>query len=187
MYRKPSSSIDNLLTFYESMLCQLKCEHSNIFIAGDFNIDILKQVHNTDAINFLSVNSSYGFLPFIKTSTRITFNSATLIDNIFTNVIDKDFVTGSFCVDISDHLPIFLLSRKLTCKGSVSDTQSFSRKITDDGTTALRNELYITDWSSLYCSSDANAAYELFYSRLENAFDKYLPLTRNTVKKILYT
>ena len=45
----------------------------------------------------------------ITRPTRITSNTATLIDNIFTNNLNNFSVSGlSFC-DISDHLPIFTL------------------------------------------------------------------------------
>ena len=55
---------------------------------------------------FLSINSLFGILPVIRTATQITLNSATLIDNIFTNVIDSSVHCGTFCIDITDHLPI---------------------------------------------------------------------------------
>ena len=41
--------------------------------------------------------------------TRITTDSITLIDNIFTNVHDLQTKAGIRVVDISDHLPVFVL------------------------------------------------------------------------------
>lgn len=40
--------------------------------------------------------------------SRITSTSATLIDNIFLNVIDKNINTGLAITDITDHLPVFV-------------------------------------------------------------------------------
>ena len=50
------------------------------------------------------------FFPLITRPTRITSNTATLIDNIFTNNLLNNFsVSGLMFCDISDHLPIFTL------------------------------------------------------------------------------
>ena len=47
------------------------------------------------------------FFLLITQPTRITSNSATLIDNIFTNNLDTYSFSGLLFTDISDHLPIF--------------------------------------------------------------------------------
>jgi len=51
-------------------------------------------------------NSLY---PTLTRPTRITTHSATLIDNIFTNVIDRPVSSGLIITDISDHLPVFAI------------------------------------------------------------------------------
>jgi len=54
----------------------------------------------------------YGFYPLINKPTRITTESVTLTDNIFTNV-DINIKSGLWIADISDHLTIFtILSSK---------------------------------------------------------------------------
>ncbi len=45
--------------------------------------------------------------PKITRPTRITSHCATLIDNIFTNDINNNTVSGLLINDISDHLPVF--------------------------------------------------------------------------------
>ena len=45
-------------------------------------------------------------LPVITQPTRITLNTATLIDNFFTNRISKIIDSAIIVEDISDHLPI---------------------------------------------------------------------------------
>ena len=44
-----------------------------------------------------------GFYPLINKPTRITDSSATLIDNIFTNVHNTETKSGIWITDISDH------------------------------------------------------------------------------------
>ena len=48
--------------------------------------------------------------PLISKPTRITSSSATLIDNIFTNNLEYNMVSGIFYADLSDHLPVFQIT-----------------------------------------------------------------------------
>ena len=47
------------------------------------------------------------FYPRMDRPTRVTERSATLIDDIFTNVYDADMTSGVWIADITDHLPIY--------------------------------------------------------------------------------
>ena len=48
-------------------------------------------------------------MPLILQPTRITSHINTLIDNIFSNVIDPDIIFGDLTATISDHLPQILI------------------------------------------------------------------------------
>jgi hypothetical protein len=50
------------------------------------------------------------FSPLITLPTRLTSHSATLIDNIFTNNLEKYAFSGLILSDISDHLPVFAIA-----------------------------------------------------------------------------
>ena len=52
---------------------------------------------------------SQGFIPRITLPTRISEQSITLIDNIYTNNIDERESSGSLLIQISDHQMIFTL------------------------------------------------------------------------------
>ena len=64
--------------------------------------------------------SSNSFLPLITRPTRVTANSATLIDDIFTNHFDKSLQSseGILVTDITDHYPVFHINRQITTMGS---------------------------------------------------------------------
>ena len=49
------------------------------------------------------------FLPHFVQSTRITSHSQTLIDNIFSNYIYQEIISGSLAATISDHLKKLLM------------------------------------------------------------------------------
>ena len=77
------------------------------YIMGDFNVDLL---HNTDGGVMPDVLGEFmagGFYPLISLPTRITDTTATLIDNIWTNNLQAEIVSGLVTVRLSDHLPVF--------------------------------------------------------------------------------
>ena len=54
---------------------------------------------------------SYSVVPEIKAPTRYGDSSMTLIDTIFTNKSCDSHISGVILKDISDHLPIFYITR----------------------------------------------------------------------------
>ena len=89
-------------------LSKLNKENKEIFLAGDFNFDLLKTETDTNTQNFYDLMCSYGTLPQIIQPTRVTPNTATIIDNIFTNNITDDIICGNILLTFSEHLSQFV-------------------------------------------------------------------------------
>lgn len=81
----------------------------NVQIICDFNIDLLNPNGHQKTTDFISTMYSNSLFPVIIKPSRITIDTATLIDNIFTNKIDHEIVGGLLITDISDHLPVFAI------------------------------------------------------------------------------
>jgi hypothetical protein len=77
---------------------------------GDFNINLLNSNSHKPTNDFVDILLLNSFYPTISKPTRITYHSSTLIDNIITNNLDHDMISGIIYTDLSDHLPIFLFS-----------------------------------------------------------------------------
>ena len=84
MYRSPNGDFNKFNEYVDMFLNYNK--NNTIFVCGDFNVNLLNhgQHHLTD--NFLDILHGYGLYTLITQPTRITIHSATLLDNIFTNV-----------------------------------------------------------------------------------------------------
>ena len=67
------------------------------------------------------------FLPYILLPNRISSNSKTLIDNIFSNFISIEVIAGNLTVTISDHLPQFLIATDIFCNTPANKTNIFER------------------------------------------------------------
>ena len=93
-------------------LSKLNKENKEIFLAGNFNFDLLKTETDTSTQNFYDLMCSYGTLPLIIQPTRVTPNTATIIDNIFTNNITDDIICGNILLTFSEHLSQFVSVNK---------------------------------------------------------------------------
>ena len=67
--------------------------------------------HN-ETFNFFDTMMSSFLLPTITLPTKINSVKSSVIDNIFTNHLHPDMKAGNLTVNISDHLPSFLIIPK---------------------------------------------------------------------------
>ena len=73
----------------------------NIIIGGDFNINILSD--NLKSNQFINLMQEYKFTQYVNSPTRITPNTASCIDLIFTNFKWKDMHATVEELGFSDH------------------------------------------------------------------------------------
>ena len=107
----PLSFVNDL----NNVLANISKENKTCYIMGDFNLNLMNHDRHLMTSEFLDLMYSNSFLPLITRPTRITSNTATLIDNIFTNNLVSDAFNGLLFTDISDHLPIFSVYRTNCC------------------------------------------------------------------------
>ena len=102
VYRPPNS---NIVDFNDTMSNIVeKIGHHSCYIMGDYNLDLLKHDKHPLTENFLDVMYAHSFIPVINRPTRVTMNTFTLIDNIFTNHHDvkEHQLHGILKTDITD-------------------------------------------------------------------------------------
>ena len=95
------------------LLDKISKESKSIFLLGDFNVDLLKHDYDAPTNEFFDSLSSHMFLSHIIQPTRVTSNSKTLIDNIFSNILGPDSVSGNLTDTVSDHLPQFVTATNI--------------------------------------------------------------------------
>ena len=90
MYRHPNTDVTSFTQYMETAFKEMNKDKYNVFIMGDFNIDLLQYDTHNSTDDFLNSMISHSFLPYVLQPTRVTYHSATIIDNIFSNVTDYD-------------------------------------------------------------------------------------------------
>ena len=96
-----ATEFNNILN---KLLKKINQEQKTVFLSGDFNIDLMHYNEHKPTNEFLDSLASNSYLPYIIQPSRHTSHSRTLIDNIFSNIISKDIISGNITAAISDHL-----------------------------------------------------------------------------------
>ena len=182
IYRPPNTNSDLFLESFDQCLNMICKENKNVYLMGDYNINLLS-TENNHTLTLINLLYSLAFHPHINNPTRISCNSESLLDNVFSNVSDENF-NGVLYYDISDHLPIFVI-----CKQSkiIRNTQKYKTKLirneTRNNIDSLNFDLAQEEWLDVLNQFDANNAYETFINKLLFYYNKNIPLTSNKSRK----
>ena len=149
LYRSPNGSDSALIDHIENIITKVKLEknHKQLILGMDHNFDLLKCNQHRPTKRFLDKMMDLNMLPAITRLTRITSNTATLIDNVFiSDQLQRNFDSGPIVDDISDHLPSIVLMKqtRITDKSPI---EFDSRILTDDKISRIRAELMHVDWN----------------------------------------
>ena len=178
IYRPPGHNAEFFLDKLDTCLNNITQENKDVYLMGDFNINLLNKDNNITS-TFVNLLSSYTFHPHISNPTRISDTSKTLIDNIFSNVYNKKFNNGILYYDISDHLPIFTISNSSqpTHRGK-QENHEFHRKETKHNIDSLKSDLDQEEWHNTLQQTDADMAYEIFIQNFLFYYNKNIPLVK---------
>ena len=194
VYRPPKDYSESTVTSFtnepNTIIHNLNQSNSNIIILGDFNIDLLKIEEYTHFKDYFLNLVGNGLLPTITYPTRLGHTSASLIDNIFTNIsYNKDTSSSGILIsDISDHFPFFF-----------TFSSSFHKRLSSESVKCRKfdnasiNHLYI-ELESInlynflnkdpYC--DPNVNYEIFESKITELINKHIPQRKLKYNKYKY-
>ncbi len=177
VYRPPGTNTELFNAEFGAIVNALSASKTQYYIMGDFNIDLINQEnkHSNDFLNMMTANSS---VPLIDKPTRVTDLTATLIDNIFTDITHVQYThTGILTVGISDHLPVFCLNSNCKSKENKRDQYEY-RKVTEEKIQQFKHTLERETWHQEYNEFNPNAAYLSFSSKFTTLYNFYFPLKR---------
>ena len=119
----------------------LSKEHKQVFLLGDFDINLLNYNDHQPTNDFLDSLASNSFIPYILHPTRITSHSKTLIDKIFSNYISREITSGNITSTISDHLPQFSFVPNILSSPSTQKSNFYERDLSK-----FKQENFILDY-----------------------------------------
>ena len=184
---------DSFNKLYDQVLNKLN-RHSKklIYIAGDFNQDLIKHDQDMNCQNLTDIASNHGFVQIVSRPTRITDHSATLIDHVYTNSLDSTISCNILTHDISDHLATHT---KISLKFSHHRSTNIHNRSTGNGYQGnhrLYNEannkifeelINSENWNNIADDMDAQTKYDKFSETYMKHYDMAYPLKSTRTRR----
>ena len=184
-YRHPSSDIDTFCEYLQETLSNPAVFNKQVFILGDFNINLLKYNIDTPITNYVNFLFSKQFLPYILHPSRVSGYSSTLIDNIFSNITDNETLSGNILTQITDHFPQFLIVRHACIP--YKSLSYFQHDFSNLNEGKVLNDFASLDLSFLNDSAlDVNAKFNRLLSSLDKLVKTHAPLKKLTKSDIKF-
>lgn len=140
-------------------------------IVGDLNIDY-KQVTTKSVKQLLPIEREFNLSQHIKSSTRSTATTDTLIDHIYSNVTSV-VDAGTIRITLSDYFMTYITIKKQQTKLGV--TSFTCRALKNLVVGELEEYLQSMDWGEFYKSTDPAKGWELLYHNFLKALDTLCP------------
>lgn len=151
IYRPPGASLDvfTVQSGIDLLLSHLFHVKNDTCLAGDYNLDLLKSNTHAQTHTFFNVLTSYRFLTTILRPTRIASDTATLIDNIITDLLSDNTESAIIIHDISDHLPNLVWGDSV--KTALAKPLTYEKIVSEVAKSELVSSLLNIDWSDVHC------------------------------------
>ena len=182
IYRHPSYDMSEFLIYMESVLKTIASEDKEIYICGDFNIDLLK-LNNTDYLKFYNLLCCYEFLPLIIHPTRVVENQEpSVIDNIYSNNLCDEIISGNIYFNLSEHFSQFASIKrgKLDTKSANVYTRDFNKYSAQK----FRDDLSIQNWNM--SNSDSSILFNDFFIKLKGSADRHAPFKKLSRRELSF-
>ena len=192
-YRPPNKS--NFLENIADDFTKLHTENNDIFILGDMNINLSKngkyisdRSYKNDAATtcplfnkYQEFLSNFRLKQLIKSPTRITCNTSSLIDHVLTNAENKVSQSGMLDTGLSDHQMIFCTRKLSKIKNDSTKYLSFRsmKKYTKE---LFIESLKAVNFPNYENFQDTNSAYSDFLSKLIIVINSIAPIKQSKVK-----
>ena len=125
---------------------------------------------------------------FLVVTSQDTSHSRTLIDNIFSNVISNDIISGNIIALISDHLPQFLISPNTFADPPSNKSNVFERDWSNFEQTNFVLDYFHIDWLTIlkHDEKNVNSATNNFLDTINSALNKHAQLKKVNKYKLRF-
>jgi len=173
LYRSPSTDISSGLHYLNLILSMLLLCTQHIIIAGDLNIDLLRDSALKN--KYCDVLCDHHLTQLIDSPTRVTDYSATLIDNTLCTP-DIPVCSVSQAVGLSDHR-IQLVDFQASVQSPVSNYR-WVQLFRHFDWRLVKADLKLIPWSDMEQFNNIEDAWTFFATVIDWFLDQYFPLKR---------
>ena len=185
IYRPPNNNIQDHNQFFNELNKIIQFKDNNYFnhefdIATDTNYNLL-DYNLPQSISLINSLQSSNLNPGISQPTRITINTHTLIDNIYsTNAILNNYAIMN--TSITDHL---ILIKYCLNNDIKTNKYTYKRTFKEEQIIQYKGLLLEQDWTSITQTNDDNQKWDNFYSIIDNIYNTAFPIKKhkNSIRK----
>ena len=171
-------------TFLQKVIETCSFEKKKFFSIGDYNLNALQYNENEKVTNFYNSVFQNGAIPIITKPTRVTVDTATIIDNVITTeIFDPDLRKGIIKNDLSDHFPIFFSINISKTKKQKEKMKIKKRVFNEKNISDFREQLSLLHWQHIDFNQNANKIYENFIQTFFDVYDANFPIKEITLNK----
>ena len=165
-----------------NQMLEVSKEQKQIFLLGDFNINLLNYNIHQPTNDFLDSLASNSIIPYFLQPTRLTSHSKTLIDNVFSNILSSE-ISENLTATISDHLPQFLFAPNILLNPSYNRSNIFEKDWPKFNKENFILDYFEKNWSDVLQLDQQNVdlSIESFLNNINSVLDSNAPFKR--VKK----
>ena len=111
--------------------------------------------------------------------TRVTDNTSTVIDNIFSNILQDDIISGNILLTLSEHFSQYISVNRE--KIDLKKINVYQRDYSRFSNESFRDDVFIQIWNNAH--ENVHNLFNDFYSKLERSVNRHAPL-RSSPKEI---
>ena len=142
----------------------------------------MKYDNHHSSNEFLDSLSSHLFLPHITQPIRMRDSSKT-IDNIFSNALIENTISGNLTAIISDHLPQFTILPNIFSNPPSNKSNIYERDWSNFVQENFIQDYFSVGWNSLINNDkDVNLSFNNFLKRINAILDNHASLRKATKK-----
>lgn len=172
VYRSPVANVSEFIDTLEDMLLMVanKMNTHIVVLSGDFNVNFQKGTEQ-DVVKLVDMLRTFNLHPNIFEPTRVFGETATLIDNIFTN--SHKLTSRINKSGLSDHygLESFLETKSLHHKNEIHERRLISNRSIEE----IKNKINLTDWNPIFRNPDPSVCTSSFVAIIKDTINDICP------------
>ena len=179
IYRPPNSTVQ-WNEYFEDFIENVLQEEKEIYLLGDINRNLLdsqiKRVWN-------DYMEPFGLNQFVSEPTRVTSESRSLIDHIYSNSPENVKSVHVPKIGLSDHFPVFV-TRKVNNHTPKDSHYTISyRSFKHFNEANFINDLQAVPWDLIKLFDDPDDILEAWTDLFLEVVDKHIPIKKHRVKR----
>ena len=175
--------------YFDRRVEKLSASGKQIFLMGEFNINLFRFHDCKYAQNFILPLQSFNLTPTIDKPARVHHNSYSLIDNIFACNLEDTITRGNIISDLTDHVSQFCILNSSNDLFKLQSKKMLLRDFSNYPEAKFLNELSQLDLTGAVSGlNDVNKSFPVFYYKLNKLLNKHAPfkpISKRKKKRLL--